>query len=261
MPPIKKTSPPPRRSKGAAERGRRGGTSKVIRMMREDILARNEGAFLGSEEDLLARYQISRQTLRQAARVLENEQLLRVRRGVGGGYYVRQPTIEAVGRVAATYLRIRQVTLDDQVEVAHLINETLFRKAAVSQNATLRKQLAELIDGMDDETLPENPVDFFLWDVKTTILVAELSGNAALELITSILGQVGLEESRPTLYTNRPARMAAWLKTRRRLMGAILDQDPEVAALHGARCHELVKGWLAEDRKLRIVRARRDRSG
>src|ERR1700683_4326848 len=78
--------------------------------IREAILRRKEGDYLGSEEDLIARYGVSQPTLRQTARLLEQEQLLSVRRGQGGGYYVRRPIISVVARAAASYLRAQHVT-------------------------------------------------------------------------------------------------------------------------------------------------------
>jgi len=57
------------------------------------VLAAKEGALIGSEESLIADLGVSRSTLRQAARLLEREGLLRVKRGINGGYY-GQPTDE-----------------------------------------------------------------------------------------------------------------------------------------------------------------------
>ena len=206
-----------------------------------------EAAFLGSEEDLLARYQISRQTLRQAARVLENEQLLRVQRGVGGGYYVRRPTIEAIGRAAATYLRIRQITLEDIVEVGQLIDPTVVRKAALSEDEATRKELSDLV-----ETIGNNiggPAEFISWDNQVYKLIARLAGNPALELLTSVFAQIGFETPQQTVYANQPGRMAQWLIHRRKVAAAILDRDPEVAALYVSRGSKIFKDWLAEDRR------------
>ena len=61
----------------------------LIRTMREDLLEAAPGAFLGLEEEVLRRYDVSRPTLRQAARVLEYEQLLDVKPGksVRGYFY------------------------------------------------------------------------------------------------------------------------------------------------------------------------------
>src|SRR5690554_8119325 len=78
---------------------------KAASVLRDHILAGHEGEYLGSESELLERLGISRPTFRQAARLLEHEQLLVIKRGVGGGFYSRRPSIHTVANSAALYLR------------------------------------------------------------------------------------------------------------------------------------------------------------
>jgi DNA-binding FadR family transcriptional regulator len=229
------------------EGAQRKRASKIVRLLREDILRREEGAFIGSEEDLLSRYQVSRQTLRQAARVLENEQLLRVRRGVHGGYFVRRPTLEAVGRGAATYLRIRQITLDDVLEADDLISPVLSRKAALCGDERLRAELAELGRKAADGSTFAGPAEFLSWDVQAARLISQLAGNPALEFMISVFTQIGIEES--MVYARQPGRIGAWVALRRKLIGAILDRDPEVAEIYALRGIRQFREWIAEDRE------------
>src|SRR5579885_2375590 len=69
--------------------------------LRGAALACADGERIGSEEDVLERIGVSRPTLRQAARLLESEELLVVRRGVKGGFFARRPTTDAVARMAS----------------------------------------------------------------------------------------------------------------------------------------------------------------
>src|SRR3546814_15584090 len=70
---------------------------------------------LGSEEQLMEALGIGRPTLRQAARLLEQQQLLVVRRGVRGGLFGRRPTDEGVTANARVFLRAQHTTF------AHLL--------------------------------------------------------------------------------------------------------------------------------------------
>src|SRR5690606_26970636 len=89
---------------------RPSGARVIADRLREHILSQPEDAYLGSEDDLARLLNIGRHTLRQSARLLEQQQLLKVKRGVGGGYYGARPDIDVVADASATYLRARQAT-------------------------------------------------------------------------------------------------------------------------------------------------------
>src|SRR4029450_9421303 len=72
------------------------------------------GTLLGSEAELMARYDVSRSVLREAVRVLEHHQVPRMRRGPGGGLFVAEPGVEAV--VDAVALQVVRTG----IEPAHL---------------------------------------------------------------------------------------------------------------------------------------------
>ena len=79
-----------------SERGDSSAVRKIAKALRIESLNSDEGTLLGSEEDMLSRHKVSRPTFRQAAALVAQEQLLTIRRGVGGGYFVTRPKPEAV---------------------------------------------------------------------------------------------------------------------------------------------------------------------
>src|SRR2546422_3655014 len=85
----------------------------TVHVLRDEILDRPDGDWLGSEDHLLERLGISRPTLRQAARVLEAEELLVVKRGLNGGLFARRPSTDAVARIASIYLRTEPTAVVD----------------------------------------------------------------------------------------------------------------------------------------------------
>src|SRR6476469_11201558 len=76
-------------------------------------LESEEGAFLGPEDELLVRLGISRPTFRQAAKMVENDRLITVRRGVKGGFYVSRPDAADAIRTLTRYLRLNGANLHD----------------------------------------------------------------------------------------------------------------------------------------------------
>jgi len=84
-----RAKPPSRRG------GQRNGAASLAAAarLREMIFAHEDGAYLGSQGEIMERLGVARVTLQQTARLLEQEQLLRVQRDETSFYYLeyRQP--------------------------------------------------------------------------------------------------------------------------------------------------------------------------
>lgn len=98
--------------------------------LRETILATEEGAFVGSEETLMSLLACSRSSVRQAARLLEREGLLRVRRGINGGYFAARPDVGTIEATVGTYLSTLDIDSQDVTLLASALWVEAMRKAA-----------------------------------------------------------------------------------------------------------------------------------
>ena len=220
--------------------------------LRDEILQAGDGARLGSEDDLLNRLSVSRPTLRQTARLLEQEQLLRVRRGVNGGYYARTPDAGAVADVAAFHLRMRGTTLRETVSASFPLLEFTMRRAARGEGATARAEFEAALErfaGRDDEPsaarMLRDESEFM-----NRLLV--LAANPPVELFLRTLYEFGLTHTTDAIFADRPARVREWLIQRERLAQAIVERDAEMAVLLGRRRREMIEGWLDEDLGARV---------
>lgn len=106
---------------------------------REVVLAAKEGAFLGSEDEIIAQLGASRSTLRQAARLLEREGLLRVKRGINGGYYGVRPDENTIQTAVSAYLETLDMSYEDVTAVASVLWVEVLRRAASLNNEAARK--------------------------------------------------------------------------------------------------------------------------
>jgi len=220
----------------------------LIKALRKQILARDEGENLGSEGELLQRLKVGRSTLRQAARLLEQEQLLDVRRGVRGGYFTRRPDESAVAQAAALYLSLRRASLKHMLEVGAVLSEMAYRLAAASQDAAQHQALQETLEALRSSARTPMDVREFLARGDTLRrAVSKLAGNPFLELFLGITYIFGGQAANEPLFTGKPERMAEMEALQLRMAESVLNREPEVAAALRQRVSQLLDGWARED--------------
>ena len=143
-----------------------------------------DGTFLGSEDDMIARLDVSRATLRQAASRVAQENFIAVRRGVGGGYFSARPNTMNVTRMAAQYLRARDA---DFTEITHGIGPLKAELAVLATRnrdpALLAKQARIVPKQKDDEVL-----GYKLYGIRRGSL-PKLLGLKNGDMITAVNGE------------------------------------------------------------------------
>ena len=220
----------------------------TVQALRLDCLAVPEGELIGSEDQLLARHGVSRPTLRKAAALVAQEQLVQVRRGVGGGYIARRPTSKAVAHMAAIYLSIHDIGVDLIVTSMAPIRAELTRLAAEKLSEESRQ---EFIDFIEREVPPsedaEGIIAFAKREREYGRILGKASGNAVLALFQDILFDLSANIRREQdLFLGRPDRMAIYYERRVRVIEAILDRDVRLAEMLSHRASDLNREWLAD---------------
>ncbi len=158
--------------------------AKVADLIIEDVMVLGwpVGEVLGSETDLLDRYQVSRAVFREAVRLVEHQQVARTRRGPGGGLVITEPTVGAVVDAVVLYLYRVDARLDEIFE-ARIILEVLACQLA-SERAD-ENDLAELRRFVDEDQ-PTDDGD----PHELHALVAVISGNTGIELFIDVFDRV-----------------------------------------------------------------------
>ena len=209
-------------------------TIAVVDALRERILSSAPGEFLGNEAKLLAEYDISRPTFRQVARVLEQEELLIVRRGIGGGYYTRHPSLDLVGTVSRNYLRSHHVTIANVFEVLNPLSDLLYLKAASNCDAefseklqTIKRRLIALLDGKLDISAYPALVE------ENSRILSKLVNNPLLGMQIAIVYQLSLAKLLRDGELPKLSKIADSVRIRIRLLDSIMSNEVEVAVALG----------------------------
>src|SRR6202171_5996216 len=90
----------------------------LARELRERILSGEltEGTALPAERELVKQTQMSRATVREALRILEVQNLVRVRAGRAGGAFVQRPTTKSMANSVTLMIRGQKIKLADLME-------------------------------------------------------------------------------------------------------------------------------------------------
>jgi GntR family transcriptional regulator, transcriptional repressor for pyruvate dehydrogenase complex len=241
---VKLTAPP----KTALRPPRQGPVERAVRQLQEDCLAAPEGAALGSEEELLARFGVSRPTLRQATRLLEYQGLMRVRRGPGGGYFARRPDVTSVADVAAIYLRSRQTPMTEIVAAAHSYSIEAMVRAALSSRDPAKEALSAMAAELASLPPEEIPADIFVaQEVAMTELIYQLVESAPLELMSRVFSRFGTWTRGGNVFERRPDRRKLWRALRLELVEAIIASDRERVREISGKLNQLSAQWVLPD--------------
>jgi GntR family transcriptional repressor for pyruvate dehydrogenase complex len=217
--------------------------------LRRDAIDKDDGELLGAEEDLIRRYGVSRPTLRQAAALVAQENLLKVKRGVGGGYFASRPDSKAVAHMAAVYLRTRHTRVSELIGALAPLRIELAKLAAGGDNAAAREEMRQFLAA--DLEIPDDQIryrDFLRTEKVFGRILGELGGNKVIALYLDILydfsGMLGRGED---IYVNRPDRVNEYRDKRNRLAAAIIEGDVELAIVAARRCAMVAQDWILED--------------
>jgi GntR family transcriptional repressor for pyruvate dehydrogenase complex len=224
--------------------------SQAADELRRLAMTSEDGTFLGSEEDMIDRLGVSRPTLRQASALVVQENLIKIRRGVGGGYFANTPNSMTVSRIAALYLQSRNAGMD---EVIHAMKPIRIEIALLATRNRDPVMLAELQSFLDAEAEYAQGSDysyraFLRSEREFGKVLGRLGGNQVLTLFLNTLYDfTALLRREEDVLVNRPERVDAYRELRARMARAILEGDEEIAVVATRRCSDMVSDWMHED--------------
>ncbi|AIT81438.1 FadR/GntR family transcriptional regulator [Novosphingobium pentaromativorans] len=209
-----------------------------------------DDGLLGSEDDLLEQLCVSRPTLRQAAALVAQEQLIYVRRGVRGGYFASVPESSAVTRMASIFLRSRGATMTELINAVGPVRVELARLATRNRDPEKQMELRKFLE--HEQSLKPAEVDDYKAFLKAErhfgALISELGGSNVFSLFLNILYDLVAQVSHGVdVYANHADRIEQYQRQRNLMAAAILDGDEELAVLATQRCSSIVMDWMLQD--------------
>jgi DNA-binding FadR family transcriptional regulator len=141
------------------------------------------GTMIGSEKQLLERFKVSRAVLRESVLILEQRQIARRQRGLGGGVIVRAPSARSVSKGISLFLEFTGVTAEDLLEARMLLEGHCAAKAALTASPQRARELrthAQAGLAMKGEDARQQMGQFH-------VLLAQLSDNPVWSLVTEAL--------------------------------------------------------------------------
>lgn len=210
---------------------RRDLVASTAEALRSLIFANEDGALVGSLRELAQCLGVGLVTVQQAARVLEHEGLLEVRRGPGGGYYGRRPDVATVERALAAYMRSHPSSWEDALDITSLLFIELVAGAARCSEAALIEEL-EIVDRR--VAAIETAEDLAQVEGALQDLLFHMVNRPLLEMITRVT--IGFAATQPEAGTiAKSEALEQWKAGRHRIIAAILKHDPELASFEAER--------------------------
>ena len=163
-------------SSGAFERR---SAESIARAIELDIIGADlaVGAMIGSEADLMQRFNASRGVIREAVCLVESHMLAETRKGVGGGVVVAEPAPSVVEGIVSLYLARKKASEVELLE-ARLALEVMAMRTTLDQ---LDDRGVELLEAEMAHTLGPDE-DLTKASQRFHNLIAHLSGNTVLQL-------------------------------------------------------------------------------
>lgn len=160
----------------------------VARRIVADILDQglSTGTCLAAEAQMMDAYDVSRESLREALRLLEVHGFVTIRRGPGGGPIVGTVDPAAFGRMATMFFQMGGATYDELYDAWSAAEVLLAGLAARHPDRAHRAEVMApfLGDGRVHEASPSSEQAEF------HAALAELTGNRVLQITMQLYGQI-----------------------------------------------------------------------
>ena len=187
------------------------------------------GSSLGTESELLEKFQVSRPTLRACLSVLESQGVLTLRPGPKGGIILTKPGIDVLSNTLLVYLRLNQIEFDEVMRTRMLIEPVMAHEAALYGTEAQFDAMEKTIEKM--EAVGDEDSDLFVNENREFhSLIAQSANNPVLEVFWLTIKTLVPGNASNLRFTKR-SRVAI-AKSHRDILEAFRSRDADGAQKH-----------------------------
>ena len=201
-------------------------SSQIVADTRDALFAKKlkPGDFLGTENDLAARYGVSRIVARDALRTLQALGIVEIKMGKGGGARIARGNARLFAEALAVQLDLTGVGAAEIMEAQRAIECLAAELAAENATEADIAKMRALID--EAEAAIDDPERFTQLGAEFHLAVAEASHNRVLGVLLISLQHVSWPRRNPTLNAKVARRVN---DVHRELLNLIEMRDPTAA--------------------------------
>lgn len=203
------------------------------------------GDRLPSERALAAQFEVSRNTVREAMRMLEISGLVTMRKGATGGAFIREATSENVSRTVSDNLRLTDFSLRDLADMWLWMDAVVIRAVCERVTPTDLEGLDELIRATEGAAAVDGRRSHTTHHLRFQEALAECTYNP---LLAAVMRSVITMVRDLLVSIDRPVDDAVMLDYRRTLMTHLRARDADAAiAATEAFSERLYEVWLGAE--------------
>ncbi len=179
---------------------------------------------LPTEEELAARFSVSRPTIREALKRLAAQNLVRSRRGPTGGTFITRPTEDEL-RTTLTNTTTLMVTLGefdiDAITEARRELEKLCLKLAIERRTDLH--LERLTEELNQQQQPISDEQFCASDIRFHRILVDATANPVLKF--TMVSVIEALQPLMNMIANRCRDRQVIISHHQQLLQAMIEQD------------------------------------
>lgn len=231
--------------------------TRVAEQLRKEVLAVPAGTFLGSEAELVRRFDVSRPTFRQAAKLLEQEMILVVKAGIGGGYFSRQPDSAAVAHMVNLFLQSRHATVDHVMAIFDALYVLAAGAAAAGgEDKGALSDFIRFVQQQEEAAREQREYPRYLDNQGRVVhILADLGGNPLMKLFFTITRDILRPYLLESVAPPAPEQIARAQATRLRLLEAVRDGNRERSEFAARQYLREIQTWAFPGRSPDLVDA------